>query len=631
MTRRRPTATGAPDYDKIFRELFARYSGDIYRIVLAAVSYDDRLAQRLLYTIFAQVHKYIHTLTHGQNVRLYVLAQTVHELQTLETTIPSLHSILPRQLKGKLTATEWQLWQALHSLPRMEWLVYELWYGEKLDIPQLAVVLEQSIAQVHHLQAAAIRRLQAAMPHYDKHLPTLFDKRNQYIRWPQLQQVHVLRQLLTKRKVAPTFIEYPWWRRLLRPIPLTLASGTLTLAALVALLYYYVPTFWQPRLAPVTQPAAEFFDAIEPLYFSKIRPRPVTPDTTLPAVTADKLSLTKTNSNLFGTNYVTDRTVPTDEVALTPELTMALPEMEYMPVTEAYVYAVPEALTEDQLQYAALRHFISLPLNQFDYVNGTYYIGDDPAVYQPLFIAFNNSGSIDFQMRQQAICALPTLTKSLSDHEAELAGLDFLTAHNFIEVGEEDLNMSLVSSPNRTVAKDAFCQDGDQAVVQDREVVYFAPQSVWQYDDGTTDFLPMRVRGIAVQLHGPNVTNVRVDKLFLLQEYAVRTNRVELISLDQAMAAAKKFFYPAATDRAAQEQHQQVFMQWNHTYGDDRLVSLQLTAARLEYVFDELNYVIEPYYVLSGEGQDSAGKTVAMRLYVVASSESRDLRSPYRE
>lgn len=620
------------DYDQVFRELFTQYAPDIYRIVLAAVSYDDLLAQRLLHNIFVEVHKYIHTVvTQQQSIRLYLLALTVTELTQLDNVVPSTHALIPRHVKHKLTPDELQLWQVLHSLPRLEWLVYELWYGEKLTLPELSLVLQKSLSEMQQLQRQAIQRLQSAVPQFQIQLAPLFKKRNELIQLSSSQQQHLLRQLLTKRKVAPTFIEYPWWHRFLRPVPLTMSLGVVALAAVGVLAYYYFPLTWQDRVSPVVQQTNYLLDAIEPLYISTTRPRTVTPEVTLPTVSGSKTLLAETTETLYGTNYVAERTIPNDDAVLTPTVTVEIDPAEYVPVTQTYVYAVPQSVDEDQLQYAALRHFSSLPLNQFQYVNGTYYIGDDASVYQPLFIAFNNNGSIDFQMRQAAICSLPTLTKVVNDQEAELAGFDFLTAHHFVEVSLKELTTQLTSTPNRTVAKDAFCHDGDQALVQDREYIYYPGHTVFQYGNGVTDFLPMRVRGIAVQLHGPNVTNMRVDKLLLLQQYVVRTHQVELMSLTEAITAVQQFVYPAAADRASAERNQKVFMQWNHSYGNDRLASLTLASVRLEYVFDEFNYVIEPYYVFSGQGQDLEDKTVDVRVYVIASTESRDLRSPYRE
>lgn len=632
LKRAKPHSTPPKDYDQIFRDFFQRYVHDMYRIVLAAASYDEALAQRLLHTIFMHVHKYLHTLVEqGSSIRLYVLAHTAHELAELSARIPSPHAAIPKKIKAQLTPIELKLWQVVHALPRPEWLLYELWYGEKLDNPELAVVLQQSQADIQALQTSASQYLRRAVPHFEEYLPTLFDKRNQLIRLSAVQQAHLLRQILKKRKRSPTFIEYSWWRRIVQPIPLAVSAGIVVLLGLGGVTAYYYPTFWQARVAPLTQFSSAYWDSIEPLYVSDTRPRPVDPDATLPLVFEDKLSLTKITEPLFGTQYVAERTPPTDDAALTPTITMALPEQEYIPVTSVYAYAVPQALDEDQLQYAALRHFASLPLNQFEYVNGTYYMGDDTEMYQPLFIAFNANGSIDFQMRQLAICELPNLTDHATTREAETAGFDFLTAHNFVEVMQTDLAIQLVSAADRTVPKDAFCNDGDEAAVQDRELVYFAPHTVLRYADGVADVLPMRFPGMALQLHGEHMTNARLDKLFLLHQSVVRTHAVDIKSLEHAIAAVRKFSYPAAADRATEQQHQQVFMQWNHEYGDDRLTEITMQAVRLEYVFDELHYVIEPYYVFTGQGKDRAGRTVTIRLYVVAAKEDRDLRSPYRQ
>jgi hypothetical protein len=154
---------------------------------------------------------------------------------------------------------------------------------------------------------------------------------------------------------------------------------------------------------------------------------------------------------------------------------------------------------------------------------------------------------------------------------------------------------------------------------------------VLRYGDGVDDELPLRLRGMAMQVHGDTITNMRVDKLFLLLQYVTKTHRVELRSVADATAALQQFTYPAAADRVAAQHTTTVFMQWNHTYGDDRLTNIKFTGVGLEYVYDELNYIIEPYYVFSGEGQDASGRNLTIRAYVAASTEAVALRSPYRE
>ena len=293
-------------------------------------------------------------------------------------------------------------------------------------------------------------------------------------------------------------------------------------------------------------------------------------------------------------------------------------------MAEAYTYTVPEALTEDQLQYAALRHFVSLPLNQFTYVNGTYYIEDDPTNFRPLFIAFNNNGSIDFQMRQAAICDLNKLTEPIADTQAQSNGYDFLLSHHFVEVKEGQLQINRVSSLDRTVPKDAFCEDGDTTAVQDREVVYYPPHSLFRFGPDPDEQMVMRQRGIAVQLHGRHVTNMRIDPLFLLQQYAERSDTITLKPLSQAITELQQFRY-------ASERNNQVFPQWNHSHGSDRLQNMTIDAVQVEYVYDELNHLIEPYYVFSGFGTDLNDKVISANWYVVASTQTIELRAPYRE
>lgn len=620
-------------FDQFFAEIFSRYADDIYHVALGGVLYDDGLAQELLYTVFSQTYKYIHALAQPNvSARLYILALVVKEIRHLDEVIPSPQKLLPIKLKHKFTPIEVQLWQTLNSLPRPDvWLVFELLYGEKLSLQEIAILLERPLLDIQHLHAQAGHHLRSRVPSYVEHIQSLYDKRNQALRLSGAQRAHVQRQITTKRKSAPTFIHYPWWHRLVQPIPL-LTSVAVGLVLLIGIgLYVYLPTVFTQSLQQASQDTAKLLEKIEPLYITQQRPRQVEPDTTLPTAISDKLELVNADELLYGTDYVFTHPSPTEDAVLTPTITMELPNKEYIPILKANIYGVPQALDEDQLQYAALRHFSSLPLNQFEYVNGTYYIAENAAIYQPLFIAFNASGSIDFQMRQQAICSLLNLTKTSTEKEAAAAGFDFLSAHNFLEVSQDDLHVELVSDPKRTVAKDAFCKDDDQSPVQDREIVFYPPQTVLRYGDGVDDELPMRVKGIAVQVHGDTVTNVRVDKLFLLQQYITKTHTVELRSLADATAALQQFTYPAAADRVTAQQTAIVFMQWNHTYGNDRLTEMKFTAVDLEYVYDELNYIIEPYYVFSGSGQDGNGKNLSIRAYVAASIEQVQLRSPYRE
>lgn len=621
-------------YDQFFAEVFSRYADDVYHVALGGVLYDDVLAQELLYNVFTQTHKYIHALAQPNvSARLYILALVVKEIRHLDEIIPSPQKLLPKRLKHKLTPIEAQLWQTLNSLPRPDvWLVFELLYGEKLSMQEIAVLLERSILDIQQLHVQADQHLRSRVPSYTEQIQSLYDKRNQALRLSSVQRAHVLRQITTKRKAAPTFIHYPWWHRFVQPVPLlvTAAIGLVLVAGIG--LYTYLPNVLTQSLQQASQDTSQLLEKIEPLYITQKRPRQVEPDTTLPTAISDKLELVNTAEPLYGSDYVfTHPTPPEDDAALTPTITFELPNKEYLPVLKANVYAVPEALDEDQLQYAALRHFSSLPLNQFEYVNGTYYIAENAAIYQPLFIAFNANGSIDFQMRQQAICTLSNLTKSSTEGEAAGVGFNFLSSHNFLEVSQDDLQVELVSDPERTVPKDAFCKDGDQSSVQDREIVFYPPHTVLRYGDGVDDELPLRVKGIAVQVHGDTVTNVRIDKLFLLQQYVVKTHQVELKSVADATAALQGFTYPAAADRVAVQQTATVFMQWNHTYGSDRLVTMKFTSVDLEYVYDELNYILEPYYVFSGEGQDGTSKNLSIRAYVAASTENVELRSPYRE
>ncbi|EKD76659.1 MAG: hypothetical protein ACD_43C00030G0009 [uncultured bacterium] len=634
MSRSQTTSITNQHYDQFFSEIFSQYTDDVYRMALGGVLYDDVLAQELLYTVFTQTYKYVHALTQpATNPRLYILVLVVKEIRHLDEVIPSPQKLLSKKLKHKLTPIEEQLWQTLNSLPRPDvWLVFELLYGEKMSMQEIAVLLERSLLDIQQLHSQASQHIRSRVPSYIEYIQSLYDKRNAAIKLSGAQRIHVLRQITTKRKAAPTFIHYPWWQRFIQPKPIITTLAVLVVLGTGVALYRYLPNLFTQRFQQASEDTSKLFDKIQPLYITQERPRTVEPDTTLPTAFSDKLSLISTGELLYGSDYVYDHGAPSaDDAALVPTITMELPAKEYIPVLKANIYAVPEALTEDQLQYAALRHFSSLPLNQFQYVNGTYYIAENAEIYQPLFIAFNADGGIDFQMRQQAICTLSNLTKTISENEAETAGFSFLSAHNFLEVAQSDLLIQLVSHPDRTIAKNAFCLDDDQTPVQDREVVFYPPQTVLRYDNGVADELPLRLRGIAVQLHGENVTNVRIDKLFLLQQYVVKTQQVEVRSLADATTALQQFTYPAAADRATVQQTTLVFMQWNHTYGSDRLATMKFTSVDLEYVYDELNHIIEPYYIFNGEGQDSAGRALSIRAYVAASTEMVELRSPYRE
>ena len=94
--------------------------------------------------------------------------------------------------------------------------------------------------------------------------------------------------------------------------------------------------------------------------------------------------------------------------------------------------------------------------------------------------------------------------------------------------------------------------------------------------------------------------------------------------LSQAITELQQFRYSG-------ERNNQVFPQWNHSHGNDRFQNMTVDSVRLEYVYDELNHLIEPYYVFSGFGTDLNDKVMATNWYVVASTQIIELRAPYRE
>jgi RNA polymerase sigma factor (sigma-70 family) len=622
-------ATAHQDYEAAFGKLFSLYVNDIYRAALGATFYNEQAAMQLTLDIFTNAYKFLHQFSpQHSSFRLYLFSLIAQHLNHREDRIPPLHDIMPKRLKHHLSQPAQRVWYLIQQLPTREWLIFELWHGANLTTSELSIVLNCSLTEVQALQSQALHLLRTNAPTGMEYLETIYRKRNAYATLSATQQLRFMRIILERKRLRMTFIQKSFWQRFSQPSTLLgLAVVILVTGGLIGAVIYRGPI--QAKLAQQNVSTDAVNDLIAEV--TKRRPSFLKKQGDLPEVEVVRKSLTEVTDTLYGSTYVVDTTNQTDIDGLTPTFATNFKPEDYVPVESTYIYTVPEALTEDQLQYAALKHFVSLPLNQFTYVNGTYYVAEDPAEFRPLFIAFNNTGSIDFQMRQAAICDLDKLTEPIADTQAQEYGFEFLTAHKFVEVQQADLHIVQVSSPDRTVAKDAFCSDGDQTPVQDRLLVYYPPHTFLKYGEDANAELPLRVRGMAVQLHGKHVTNLRIDPLFSLINQASRGSAVPLRSLNEALVALQSYHYPSEAERADAERNQIVFPQTNHLYGSDRIVSTTLDSVDLEYAYDALNHRIEPYYVFTGLGTDGNGKTNEARWYVAASTESLELRGPYRE
>lgn len=620
------TANG--DYDQLFVALFSLYVQEIYNICSAAVHYNETIALQITHDIFTTAYKYIHVFTPQQgSFRFYLLRITSQEIERLDLRVPATKEHIPRKVKAKLKPAGEALWQAVHNLPRQEWIVYELWYGEHLTATDIAIILEKSTLEIQSLQTLASQRLRRVQSHFVEYIDRLFSVRTAAVQLTKSQETRLLRLVMDNRKARPNFVTQVWWAPLMRVWPVTAMAVAVGLLVGVTWVSVARPVWLFPA-TPTT--LADVADTTTTTPTSTI----AVPDVnSLPVVTSQKLSLTEITQPLFGTDTNLDHTTTgtVDTAGITPTITIKVTPERYIPLGQAYSYAVPEALDDDQLQFAALRHFPSLPLNRFTYVNGIYYLQEEPNTFQPLFVAFNADGSVEFQMRQTAICALPNLTATIEHDAAQTIGFRWLIDHVFTEVTQADLRIQQLSADNRTVPKTTFCNDGDTTAVADKQFVYYPPHIVLRYSNNPTDLLPLRLRGMAVETHGDTVTQVSVDKLDLLTQYIVRTHQVALKPLSQAITELQSFVYPNADDKADKDRFAQVFAQWNHLHGEDRFNNFTVDQVRLEYVFDELNHIVEPYYIFSGQGTTVKGDTSDMRMYVVASTESRELRGPYRQ
>jgi len=617
------------DYDQLFVELFSVYVQEIYVLCSAAVHYNEVIATQIVQDIFTTAYKYIHVFTPQQgSFRFYLLHLAAKEINQLDARVPATKQHIPRKVKAKLKPAGETLWQAIHNLPRPEWIVYELWYGQQLSTTDIATILDQSTIEIQSLQTLASQRLRRVNAQFVEYISRLFAIRSEAVQLSKSQETRLLRAITDNRKARPNFVHQPWWTPLIQAWPALTVS--VAGALFIAGMYVYLarPTW----LFPVTV-NTNTVELADNMNNTNTVVTPVPDVNALPVVTSGKLSLTEIAQPLFGTDYNVDHTTDhaADSTGVTPTITIKVVPENYIPLGQAYSYAVPEALDSDQLQFAALRHFDSLPLNQFTYVNGTYYLQEQPNTFQPLFISFNADGNVEFQMRQAAICALPNLTASVDDATAQTAGFNWLIDHVFTEVSQTDLQIKRLSADNRTVPKSTFCSNADTAAVADREFVYYPPHMVLRYGGNPNDLLPLRLKGVNVEIHSDTVTQVHVDKLDLLAQYIVRTNQVNLKPLSQAMTELQGFVYPSTAEKADKDRFAQVFAQWNHLHGDSRLASFTVDQVRLEYVFDELNHIVEPYYVFSGQGTTVKGDAGDIRMYVVASTEAKELRGPYRQ
>ncbi|MBI2415983.1 MAG: hypothetical protein HYV33_04990 [Candidatus Kerfeldbacteria bacterium] len=603
--------------DQAFIDMFDLYREELYRFCYISVWYHPTTAVQIVRFIFGKAYQYFHKFTPHDKLGyvsfrayLYALAvpMVMHHRQR------SQRQAWPRALRKHWLEPDLAFWHQFQQADAFQVLVAQLWYGAHLSLAEIAQVVQRDDSAI-----------QAWLDYISKDTAALlrcYKNIEQSVTMPSTQRLRLLRQVTATQQRAPSFVHPAWWHTMLGPIPTGFALGLVAFG--VGLLWYvYGPVTTTPLAQQSAQPVAVVL---------KQRPHDITPNTTLPTIARSRQSLVVIDTVLYGTDYVVQRSIDTAaETELRPTMRFDINSADYRAVPDAFAYAVPEALTEDQLQFAALKHFSSLPLNQFSYVNGTYYVTETPNEFRPLFIAFNNTGAVEFQMRQAAICALPNLTLAVDHTAAQHTVFDFLISHQFISVDETDLKIVRLSKDDRTISKGKLCTSDATTQVQDREFVFYPPHTVLRYGDGANEFLPMRLRGIAVQLHGNDVTNVRIDPLHSLQQQIVKTNTVTLRPLHEAITLAQSFYYPDTKNNSETQRYAKVFAQWDHLHGNDRLNSLTLYDVQLEYVYDTLNHSIEPYYVFSGEGIDGTGPDDDIRLYVVAATNDIELRGPYRE
>lgn len=618
--------THSGDLHKAFVELYTLYAKDVYVYAYAGLFHHVRLAEQVVHDTFFQAYKYFHTFTAGQvSFRSYLFSLAVPQVVQWRSELNEEHKDKVRFRNRKLTEAEQQMYLALQNLDPATFSIIELWQGEQLTPDEIALAVRFDVGEVRRRYAEQHSYFQQQIPAFEELLRGFYQKRAKLWRFTNGQERRILEKIIRSRRKAPSFVRRSIWSVIMGPIPLSFAIvvGLLTLGVLW---YTNQPAPLYPTETANIPPP----NVVEPS--APQRPREILTQGQLPNVKISRSSLIAAEDTLYGTDWVVQRDVETDnETELRPTIQMNVPVNEYRPITEMYVYSIPEALSEEDLQLMAYEHFATLPLNQFTFVNGTYYIEESDQEFRPLFIALNNDGSIEFQMRQAAICQVEGLTDTISETDAQKVAFDFLHAHNFVYVDQPELKVERISDENRTITKDAFCKNGDQTAIQDREFVFYPPHTVVRYGEAAEALVPMRLRGIAVQVQGNTVTNVRIDPLQNLDTKLVQSEVVELIPLEQAVEAVREFYYPASADQGEAQRFRRVFTQWFHQHGDRRLQDITINQVRLEYVFDPLNRVVEPYYVFFGTGIDATGEDDAVRIYVAASVKDVELRGPYRE
>ncbi|MDP3970688.1 MAG: hypothetical protein Q8P90_03235 [bacterium] len=613
------------DINKAFIELYQLYAADIYRYCYAGLYHHTRLAEQTVEAIFAKSFKYFHSFEDGgASYRSYLFSLAVSQVVKQRSDMQEHHHDKLNFSNRKFNDVDMHLWRAIQSLDPTTFSIYELMHGEQLTFKEIALAVRFDEAEVRRRHHNTHSKFQQIIQDFDEVLMNFYLKRDRILTFSTAQESRILHSVMKTIKKSPSFVKQSWFSNLLKPLPLTIATSV----PLVAAVFFLVTNI--PAEVPVEDSVKMASPALAEPSIQQ-RPREIIEGKSLPAIKESTRSLTAVEGLLYGSDYVVKREMALeDEEELRPTININLPVNEFRSVPEADIYGVPESLDKDHLQLSAFNHFSSLPLNQFVYVNGTYYIEESETEYRPLFIAFNNDGSIEFQMRQAAICGLEKLTEDIDEETARNNAYDFLASHNFIYVPMEELVVERMTDEESTITKGAVCNNNDEATVKDREFVFYPPHNLIRYGLGPDDNLPIRLRGIAVHMHGDTVTNVRVDRLHNLQDQIVKTETSELISIEDAISKLEDFYYPASQDEEDYQRFVSTFVQWNHRHGKSRLQEININQVRLEYVFDPLNLAIEPYYVFSGTGIDSS-ESVDIRMYVVASNKETELRGPYRE
>lgn len=613
------------DLQQAFRELFLLYSKEVYSYCYIGLFHHSHLAEQVTIAVFRNAYKYFHTVVrNGTSYRSYLFSLAVSLVIEQRSNLQSAEHDGIRYSKRFWSVAQKEFWQTAQDLDPATFTIFDLWSRLQFQPQEIALFLGFEELEVIRRYQIVQESLQESHPNFEKELSKIYVRSERWIPWSHTLERRIFEAATSKQRHAPTFVRPTWWTNILGPIPAGFALGLVAISV-GALWYTYAP---QP-LAQEFVNTSNAYISIEPTVAQ--RPSDVTVSAQLPAIHIVKHSLTEVTEPLFGTDYVVKRDAKSsDQEEVHPTISVNLPVNEYQIVSASRIYGAPEQLSENNLQLAAYNYFYSLPLNQFTYVNGTYYIPESDTDFRPLFVALHGDGSIEYQMRQAAICTVEGLTDEVDESTARQIAYDFLHSHRLIEVEQTDAQIVRVSPEGRTLEKGTFCNNDDTAAVHDYEFVFYSPHQLIRFDNGAKDLLPIRARGVAVQVHGKTVTNVRVDNWFGMQEHIVQTSYSDLLTLQQAISLVQAFYYPNVTSASDHERYQRVFAQWNHQHGDDRLQEINLDRVRLEYVYDSLNYLVEPYYVFSGNGR-TASTQVDIRMYVAASQEDIELRSPYRE